>query len=35
MKPKGQSDTVAAGFAAKLFTGWRASFSQGSLPAHE
>jgi hypothetical protein len=35
MNPKGQSDTVAARFAAKLFTAWRASFPQASLPAHE
>jgi hypothetical protein len=35
MKPKGQSDIVAARFAPKLFTACGASFPQGSLPAHE
>jgi hypothetical protein len=35
MKPKGQSDTVAARFAAKLFTVCGASFLFGSLAAHE
>jgi hypothetical protein len=35
MKPKGQSDIVAARFAAKLFTVCRAGFPQGPLAARE